>query len=80
MVVRGWNRQHAPILGSDQLPPALMHRPVMTVAEEHQVREVGIPAVAPVQDVMGIGPRRRSIAARPHAPLVADPERGTPRA
>ena len=57
MVVRGWNRQHAPILGSDQLPPALMHRPVMPVAEEHQILEIGIPAVAPVQDVVPVNPQ-----------------------
>ena len=31
-----------------------MHRPVIPVAQEHQVLKVGIAAVAPVQDVMPV--------------------------
>ena len=56
-----------------------MHQPVVAMTEQHQVLEGGVAAVAPVHQVVGVGPRRGSIAAGPHAPLVADPERGTAR-
>jgi hypothetical protein len=49
-----------------------MDHPVMALAEEDQVVEVGLPAVDPVHDVVPIAPRRRSLAAWPAAVLVAD--------
>jgi hypothetical protein len=76
---RRWNRQQAPALDLGKLPAALMDQPVVAVAEQDEVVEGGVPAVPPMQDVMGVGPHARPIAAGPHAALVADPERGTAR-
>jgi hypothetical protein len=45
-----------------------------------QVVQVGVAAVARVHHVVGVGPGRGSLAPRPHAALVANPERGTRRA
>jgi hypothetical protein len=71
-----WDSEHPMSVARDQLPAPLVHRPVMAMAQEHQVLKGGRPAVAPVDDVVGVGPRRWPIAPRPHAALVADPERG----
>jgi len=38
---------HALVLSPDHLPLALMHRPVMTVAEEYQVVEIGVALARP---------------------------------
>src|SRR5580700_11027942 len=45
-----------------------------------EVVEVGVSAVPPVHHVVGVGPGRGSLAARPHAALVPNPERGARRA
>src|ERR1700683_4431033 len=71
----GWDHQD-PLIAPDQLPATLMDRPVVAIAEQDEVLQVGRPAVAPVDDVVGVGPGSGAVAARPHAALVANPERG----
>src|SRR5580704_12002696 len=77
--MRWWDREDPALVGPDHLPAALMDVPVMAIAELDQILEVGVPAVSPVEDVVGVGPRRGTLAARPDAALVADPERGPSR-
>src|SRR5580704_13997863 len=77
--MRWWDREDPALVGPDHLPAALMDVPVMAIAELDQILEVGVPAVSPVEDVVGVGPRRGTLAARPDAALVAHPERGTSR-
>src|SRR5580704_6751236 len=72
--MRWWDREDPALVGPDHLPAPLMDVPVMAVAELDQILEVGVPAVSPVEDVVGVGPRRGTLAARPDAALVADPE------
>jgi hypothetical protein len=50
------DRQHLGTLGPDHLPAALVHRPVMTVAEQRQIGDLGVPAVAPVADMVPVNP------------------------
>src|SRR5438552_10495754 len=63
------------VFGSDQLPADLMHHPMMPAAEQDQVVEVGWAAFDPVREVMSIAPRRRTLATRPLAMLVAHLQR-----
>src|SRR5476649_888815 len=72
---RWWrNGEDVAVVDADQLEAGLVDHPVVAVAEEHEVVEVGAPAAHPVDDVVGGGPGRGSIAARPAAALVADVE------
>jgi hypothetical protein len=52
--MRGRDREHAAIVGARHLPAALMHLPVMAVAQEHQVLKIGFSAMPPVEDVVGV--------------------------
>src|SRR5207253_4978221 len=56
-----------------------MDRPVMVLAEQDHVREVGLAALGPVNDVVRRTPRSRALAAGPAAVLVTSVEQ-TPRA
>ena len=56
----------------DDLPSALMHRPVMAVAQEDEIVEVGRVVPNPVHQVMTRGVGGRTVAAGPPACLVAD--------
>jgi hypothetical protein len=48
LVRRGrWNRQHLPARTPHQLPPTLVHVPVMAMAEQNQVEHLGPAAVIP---------------------------------
>ena len=57
------------------LPVALVDHPVMPVAEQDQVAEVGCPAMDPVNQVMRRAPPRRAVTSRPAAAAVASVER-----
>jgi hypothetical protein len=47
-----------------------MDHPVMAPAQQEQVREVGLPPVGPVGDVMGVAPGVRSVTPREPAMTV----------
>jgi hypothetical protein len=42
-----WDGEHLLLFGPDQPPGALVDHPVMAVAQEHQVVEVGVPTMPP---------------------------------
>src|SRR5207249_10067282 len=63
------------LLSFDQLPAALVHQPVMALAQEHAVVEVGLPALDPVHQVMAVAPGGGPLAGRPAAVLVTDRQR-----
>src|SRR6202022_1060949 len=56
---------------------ALVRHPVVSVAQQDHVREISLPTVGPVDDVVGIGPACRPMAARPLAMTIAGVERPT---
>src|SRR5205823_11874589 len=66
------------VLGRDQLPPALMHHPVMPGAQKDEVFQLIAASVHHVDDVMAVAPGGRSLAAWPAAVLVAGVERPPP--
>src|SRR5437660_10275220 len=72
-----WHREHLAFVGPYQLPAALVRHPVVSVAEQDHVGEVGLAAVRPVDDVMRITPGSRPLAARPLAMTVAGVEGAT---
>src|SRR6476646_11665754 len=47
-----WDGHHLIVIRFDQLPAALMHHPVMPVAEKDQVSKVAVAALCPVHQVM----------------------------
>jgi hypothetical protein len=51
-------------------PPALVDQPVVRMAQEHQVVEIGPPAVSPVHDVVSLYPLL-SLASRKPAPTIS---------
>src|SRR5438093_13332929 len=63
------------LLSLDQLPAALVHQPVMALAQEHAVVEVGLAALDPVHQVMAVAPGGGTLAGRPAAVLIADRQR-----
>src|SRR5207253_1810450 len=58
------------VTGLDQLPAALMHHPVMPMAEQDLVFDLSAAAVQPMHDVMSVTCRRRSFAAGPLAVFI----------
>src|SRR5947209_16685336 len=60
---------------SQHLPPALMHEPMVVVAERKQVAQIGRPAPRPELQVMRGRPVDRPVAARPSAAPVVCLER-----
>src|SRR5207253_10260763 len=83
---RGWSKanrrrdRHQPaVIRLDDLPPALVHQPVMPVAEQDLVLDLTAAAVQPVHQVVPIAPRRRPLAPSPLAVLIARDERPAPR-
>jgi hypothetical protein len=54
----GNRRRHGDeaIVGLHQLPATLVHLPVMAVAQQDQVFEVGLAPFGPVLEVMRLGP------------------------
>src|SRR5438552_18430243 len=69
------NRDDLAVFIAHDLPTALMHHPVMTVAEQDQVVEDGLTAFDPVFEVVALAERCRPAATGPLAVLVAKPER-----
>src|SRR5207253_7625959 len=72
---RRCNGHDLSVIGLDQLPAALMHHPVMPMAEQDLVLDLSAAAMQPVHDVMAIAFRRRPLAARPLAVLVPRDQR-----
>src|SRR5438270_10194722 len=62
--------QKAAVTCLHDLPTALMHEPVVAVAKQDQVLQLGTAAAGPVDKVMGVGGTWRSLAAGPDAVLV----------
>ena len=56
-----------------------MRKPVVAVAEQNEIVEIGRPAVSPVLDVMRRRPRRWAIASWPLAPGVPRAQRASHR-
>src|SRR5438094_859899 len=72
-----WHRQHLALVGAHQLPAALVRHPVVSVAQQDHVGEIGLAAVRPVDDVVGIAPGCRTLAAWPLAMTIAGVEGAT---
>src|SRR5205814_8504078 len=69
------NRDDLAVFIAHDLPTALMHHPMMTVAEQDQVAEDGLTAFDPVLEVVAVAERCRPAATRPLAVPVTKPER-----
>ena len=67
---------HGNSVGDVNAPPLLVHRSVVPPAQRDQILELRWTAVRPVNDVVAVGPRRRSVAPREATPLIAEMERG----
>src|SRR5439155_2991548 len=72
-----WHGQHLALVGTHQLPAALVRHPVVAVAQEDHVREVGLAALGPMDDMVSVAPGCRPVAARPLAMTVAGVEGAT---
>src|SRR6202011_5143019 len=72
-----WRRdgEVAAALAFDDLPAPLVDHPVMPMAEQYQVRQVGLAAIDPMLQVVALAPARRPVAAGPAAVPVAVVER-----
>src|SRR4029079_6000053 len=66
---------HLSAIAADQLPPALMHQPVVAMTQQDQVVQVRRTAMDPVDHVMRDAPFRRSVAAGPLTVAVTNIER-----
>ncbi len=55
--MRGRNREHPSVLGLEHLPAAFKHIPVMAVAQEDEIRDVGVATVAPMEHVVPVNPQ-----------------------
>ena len=75
-LVSGWRFHHGNSVSDVDAPTLLVHRAVVRPAQGDQVVELGGTAVRPVDDVVAVGPRGRSVAPREAAALVAEVERG----
>jgi len=63
----GRDRQQSPLLHPGQLPAALVDHPVVAVAEQDEIRNLGLASVTPVHEVVGVGEGHRTVAAGPLA-------------
>src|SRR5579864_2050297 len=70
---RGRYRKELPALDSGELPATLMDHPVVAVAEQDQILDIRVPAVAPVHQVMRIGEGHWAVAPGPLASTGARP-------
>src|SRR5207247_5270868 len=73
-----WHGQHVAIRCPYQLPAALVRHPMVSMAQEDHVRQIGLAAVDPVNNVVRIAPGCGPFAARPFAMTVARIESTTP--
>jgi hypothetical protein len=71
-----WGGDQAAVGLAGQLPAALMDRPMMGPAHQGQIRQVGGAAVQPVDQMMGLAPGGRPLAAGHRAAAVADHQGG----
>src|SRR3979490_2881145 len=67
--------QHAAVVATNDLPVALVHHPVMPVAEKGEVGRLIRTTVDPVLDMVARSPARRPLAPRPGAAPVAHIQR-----
>src|ERR1700687_2263748 len=72
----GWRLHHGNSVSDVDAPTLLVHAAVVRPAEGDQIVELSWTAVRPVDDVVAIDPRGRSIAPREAATLVAEEQRG----
>ena len=70
-------QSHESFLAADQQPAAFVDAPVMEVAEQHEIVERGLTAMAPVMQVMGLGPGGVTFTPRPDAATITKSERAT---
>jgi hypothetical protein len=68
----GWGGREAPIGLAGELPAALVDRPMLGPAQQHQVGQVGGAAIQPVPPMMGLPPGQRPLTVSDHAAAVAD--------
>ena len=73
------HRQHLALVGTHQLPAALVRHPVVSVTQQDHVGEIGLAAIRPVDDVVRIAPRCRPLATWPLAMTISGIERATRR-
>jgi hypothetical protein len=66
----------APVGAADQLPAALMDRPMMRPAQQGQIGQVGRATIGPVPQMMGVAPGQRPITAWEDTAPVADGQGG----
>src|ERR1700674_4250794 len=62
-----WDGDHPSIIAADNLPAALVHHPVVSVAKQSEVGRFIGSAMDPVLDVVSGRPARRPLATRPRA-------------
>jgi len=48
------NLHNPPVLGFDQLPSAFMHQPMVPMAEQDQVGQLGVSTIDPVHEVVSV--------------------------
>ena len=72
-----WHRQHLALVGAHQLPAALVRHPMVSMAQQDHVGEIGLAAVGPMDDVVRICPGCRPLATWPLAMTVASVESAT---
>ena len=72
----GWGGGQPAIRLADQLPAALMGRPMMGPADQGQVGQVGRATVQPVAQMMGLTPGQRPHTAGEDTAAVADGQGG----
>src|SRR5438094_10550062 len=68
----GWDDGVGANFSPDDLPSAFMHHPVMAVAQEDEIVEVGRTVPYPVHQVVTRGVRGWTVASGPPARLVAN--------
>ena len=56
MAPGGRDRQQSPLLHPGQLPAALVDHPVVAVAEQDEIRNLGLADVTPVHEVVPVNP------------------------
>src|SRR5438552_18472795 len=69
------NDQELTAVTANDLPTPLVHQPVMPMAEQDQVGEIGRPSPRPVPHMMSRRPSSCPVAPRPPTPLIPHVER-----
>jgi hypothetical protein len=66
-----WAGGQPTVRARGQPPPALMHRPMVSPAQQRQIRQIGGAAVQPVPEMVGLAPGQGPGAAGEHTAAVA---------